>query len=234
MRRPSPQTSSAEAALLGLLHGPAELLPVSSSAHMAIIGVEVDQSLAVALHAGTALALLDRASRDPVLLLGAGAVSLGGALLLGEAAERRLASPRAIAAGMLAGSAAMVAADRGPQTRSSPGGWGDALALGAAQVAALWPGVSRNGATLAAGRLRGLDRRAADRASFGVGVPTMIGAAAFSARRQAAQRVHAVAAASALASTLVARAVVRRSGPLWPLAAYRTGVALLLLGTSRR
>ena len=58
-----------EAALLGLLHGPAELLPVSSSGHVAavpwLLGWEVAgwdgerrKELEVALHAGTAAALL--------------------------------------------------------------------------------------------------------------------------------------------------------------------------------
>jgi undecaprenyl-diphosphatase len=57
-----------EALLLGLLHGPLELLPVSSSAHVAAIPAlldwEVDawsgaarKELEVALHAGTAVAL---------------------------------------------------------------------------------------------------------------------------------------------------------------------------------
>src|SRR5690349_21580229 len=61
--------AAAEAALLGLLHGPAELLPVSSSGHVAalpwLLGWEVAEwdgerrkELEVALHAGTAAALL--------------------------------------------------------------------------------------------------------------------------------------------------------------------------------
>ncbi|MBA3822209.1 MAG: undecaprenyl-diphosphate phosphatase, partial [Deltaproteobacteria bacterium] len=61
--------AEAEALALGLLHGPAELLPISSSGHAAalpwLLGWEVTgwdgsrrKELAVALHAGTAAALL--------------------------------------------------------------------------------------------------------------------------------------------------------------------------------
>ncbi|MDQ3768652.1 MAG: undecaprenyl-diphosphatase, partial [Actinomycetota bacterium] len=52
----------ARAALAGALHGPTELLPVSSSAHVALLQDEPDAELRkafeVALHAGTAAALL--------------------------------------------------------------------------------------------------------------------------------------------------------------------------------
>ena len=69
------------------------------------------------------------------------------------------AVPRATAVGLAAGAVAMALADRRPQLRG-PGDAAavDGLALGLAQAAALAPGVSRNGATLAAARGRRFTR----------------------------------------------------------------------------
>src|ERR1700722_3421111 len=64
-----------QALALGLLHGPTELLPISSSAHTILVpwlagwsfpelDPELRQSFEVALHAGTALALLLGSGRD--------------------------------------------------------------------------------------------------------------------------------------------------------------------------
>src|SRR5690606_10127728 len=53
-----------------------------------------------------------------------------------------------------------------------------AIAIGFAQAAAIVPGVSRSGSTITAGLFMGLDRIAATRFSFLLGVPIMIGAVA--------------------------------------------------------
>ncbi|HKP88659.1 MAG TPA: undecaprenyl-diphosphate phosphatase, partial [Thermoleophilaceae bacterium] len=64
-----PRLSPAQAAALGAIQGPAELLPVSSSGHLVLVpallhwrygelDAELRKSFEVALHAGTALALL--------------------------------------------------------------------------------------------------------------------------------------------------------------------------------
>jgi undecaprenyl-diphosphatase len=58
----------------------------------------------------------------------------------------------------------------------------DGVVIGLAQCLALVPGVSRSGATISAGLLRGLDRVAATRLSFLLGIPALLGAAAFSLR----------------------------------------------------
>lgn len=56
--------------------------------------------------------------------------------------------------------------------------WADALWIGAAQALAILPGISRSGATIAAGLQRGFDRASAARFSFLLGTPAIIGAAA--------------------------------------------------------
>jgi len=54
--------------------------------------------------------------------------------------------------------------------------WKDALWIGASQVLALFPGVSRSGSTIAGGLLRGFNRMEAARFSFLMSIPVMLGA----------------------------------------------------------
>lgn len=54
--------------------------------------------------------------------------------------------------------------------------WLDALVIGLGQAAAIFPGISRSGATIAPGLLRGLTRPAAARFSFLMSVPIMLAA----------------------------------------------------------
>lgn len=56
----------------------------------------------------------------------------------------------------------------------------DGLVIGLAQCFALVPGVSRSGATITAGLLRGLDRVSATRLSFLLGIPALLGAGLYS------------------------------------------------------
>jgi undecaprenyl-diphosphatase len=55
-------------------------------------------------------------------------------------------------------------------------GWKDALWIGCFQILALFPGISRSGATIAGGMLRDLGRRASARFSFLMAVPIMLAA----------------------------------------------------------
>ncbi|MGH3442888.1 MAG: undecaprenyl-diphosphate phosphatase [Nitriliruptorales bacterium] len=55
-------------------------------------------------------------------------------------------------------------------------GWGDAGTIGVAQAFALFPGLSRSGATIAAGMALGLNRTAAARFSFLLMIPAVAGA----------------------------------------------------------
>ena len=235
-----------EVVALGLIQGAAELLPVSSSAHVAavpqLLGWDVAaweparrKELEVALHAGAALALapaLLRALPDLRTL----ALSLAPPVLAGYALEQpieeRLGNP---ALGLLLGAAALAAADRAPvRPAREPG-----LALGLAQAAALVPGVSRTGATLAAARALGYSRFEASRLSFGVAGPVLAGATALKAwraRKGADVRLLATGVAAAFVGTRAALRVfgLERTEPLWPYAAERALLAILLLRYGRR
>ncbi len=151
-RRARRRCARAETIALGLLQGPAELLPVSSSAHVGLLpwaplghaeltGAE-RKEVEVALHAGTAitLALADRQRPRWALLAAATAPPALAGLLLERPIEERLGTPATIAAGLLAGSVAMVLADRTPARRGAQeAGAADGAWLGAAQALALIP-----------------------------------------------------------------------------------------------
>jgi undecaprenyl-diphosphatase len=255
--------SARRAAFLGVIQGPAELLPVSSSAHLNLIpwlrgwdwqglDPELRKSFEVFLHAGAAAALMcgqrrviaselrefDR-RRAVVLALSFGPPAVAG-YTLERPIERRLGGPASIAAGLVAGGAAMVVADRRPQER----GRGevlasDGLALGLAQAAALVPGVSRNGATLAAARWRRFTREHANLLSRTVALPVIVGATVLKGMRlrrrgidPRLRRTMAAGAAASFASTLASQrliSLVERDRALWPYAAYRAGLAVIVL-----
>jgi undecaprenyl-diphosphatase len=192
--------SPSRAALVGAVQGPTELLPVSSSAHIALIpwfagwewqraDPEAKKSFEVALHAGAAAALLIGQRRTISAELRAFdtrraavvALSFIPPAIAGYGLERQiergLGGPRSIVAGLIGGAIAMVLTDRRPQRRG-PGDAtaADGLALGLAQAAALMPGVSRNGATLVAARWRRFDREHANLLSRTVALPVIVGA----------------------------------------------------------
>ncbi|HEY1774525.1 MAG TPA: undecaprenyl-diphosphate phosphatase [Solirubrobacteraceae bacterium] len=249
-----------QAVALGLLHGPAELAPVSSSAHTTLLAWRrgwgygelepaARKRFEVALHAGTAVATLWRArgalTDTPVSALVAASLppALAGALLQ-RPIERRLGTPAGIAAGLLAGSAAMALADvLGSRQRLHTQARGrDGLILGLAQAAALIPGVSRSGAARAAARARGFAPPEARVLADAVGVPITLGALALKGREAlrgersewAGLAVGATASlGSALASApLAARAQGRAS--LLPYCAYRTAVASAVIRRLRQ
>jgi undecaprenyl-diphosphatase len=55
----------------------------------------------------------------------------------------------------------------------------DSILIGCAQSLALIPGVSRSGATISVGLMRGLDRVAATRLAFFLGIPALLGAGVY-------------------------------------------------------
>jgi undecaprenyl-diphosphatase len=197
------------AALLGIVQGLTEFLPVSSSAHLilarAFVGWDAEGyglAFDVAVHVGTLLAIVLFFRRDLVAMAAAVPAAMQGnvdgharmlglvvagtlpilpaGLLYTDRVEATLRTP-AVAAAMLAlGAAAFLFVERASprrrdETTLRPG---EAVWLGVAQAAALVPGVSRSGATIALGMFFGLRREAAARFGFLLGVPAISAAAA--------------------------------------------------------
>ncbi len=162
------------------------------------LGVRFD----VACHVGTLLAvvlyyraelgallmavprLFQRAPEWPVRLLwllavGTVPAAIAG-LLFGDVLETSLRTPPVAASMLAAGAVLLLVAERvGRGARSDESlSLREGVGLGVAQAAALVPGVSRSGTTIATGMLLGLRREAAARFSFLLGAPAILAAAA--------------------------------------------------------
>ena len=188
------------AVILGVVQGLTEFLPVSSTAHLILVSdaLKLDPekfglSFDVALHLGTALAVLLYFARTWIgllvdvlrgrwripLAIVAGTIPAAVAGVLFETAvSTTLRSVLYIVAGLLAGSAVFVFAERAgaQRTRMERITIGDAVVIGAAQAIALLPGISRSGITISAGLLRGLERGDSTRFAFLLATPIILGA----------------------------------------------------------
>lgn len=204
--------SVGQAAVLGVVEGLTEFLPVSSTGHLKIteglMGIPVDDASVVGFSAviqvGAIAAvliyffkdivricsawgrgLLDKRERNhhdykfawwviyatiPIVLVG---------LIAKPLIEGPLASLWVVAGSLIVGSGWMWAADqmgrhkRGEDDTSLK----DAMLVGSAQILALvFPGFSRSGATMSTALMLDLDRVAATRLSFFLGIPALTGA----------------------------------------------------------
>lgn len=116
----------------------------------------------------------------------------------------------------------------------------DALVIGVMQCCALIPGVSRSGATISAGLLRGLDRSTATRLSFFLSIPALTAAGLYEGASSAGQISASVGWGPTLAATavsfLVAYACIAwllrfvAHHPITVFVYYRVAAGALLLG----
>ncbi|MBI3521607.1 MAG: undecaprenyl-diphosphate phosphatase [Chloroflexi bacterium] len=190
------------AALLGLIQGLTEFLPVSSTAHLALAqrAFQLDPlrfglTFDVALHLGTLLAVLlyflstwialvrglfQGQWKLPLLLVLGTIPGAVIGVLFESVVERELRDPAIIAIALIAGSLIFIGAERFATQRRGEGelGYGDALFIGAAQAIALIPGISRSGITISGGLVRGIERAEATRFAFLIATPIIGGAAA--------------------------------------------------------
>jgi undecaprenyl-diphosphatase len=191
------------ALVLGIVQGATEFLPVSSSAHLALLhwitgwthSPTSDLTFDVALHFGTLLAILIYFGRDwldylkrrdklvAYLLVACIPGALAG-VALEDAAATVFRNPLSIAAMLALMGLAMGAAEwLGKRVRDLPDmGWKPALTIGLAQALAIMPGVSRAGATISTGVLLGFTREAAARFSFLLATPLLLGATLWQCR----------------------------------------------------
>lgn len=196
------------AALLGVVQGLTEFLPVSSSGHLILaraffgwdpgrFGIAFD----AACHVGTLLAVVAYFRDDVVRLLVAapGALTgrdgederLGRLIIVGtipvvivgglfaDVIEARIRTPLIVAINLVIGAIGLLWVERiGRQDREARSlGYGEALAIGVAQAAALAPGLSRSGNTLIVSMFRGLKRDSAARFVFLMSLPAVFAVA---------------------------------------------------------
>jgi len=195
------------AALLGIIQGLTEFLPVSSTAHLIIaarllafedpggvftVMIQLGSILAVMwLYRAKIIRIVMGLPSDPdarrfaaMILLAFVPAVLAGAFLADYVTTVLYASPKVIATTFVLGGIVMLAVER---FRPVPDvldadrtPFIRALGIGLCQVLALVPGVSRSGATIVGGMLMGLDRPAAAEFSFFLAMPTMMAAFAHS------------------------------------------------------
>lgn len=194
-----------QAIILGLLQGSTEFIPVSSSGHLVLVPwlLGWDPSgltFTVVVHLGTVVGVLAffwqdwlqmlRASIEWVktrrvtphfkllllLVLGVIPAAVLG-LLFRSFFERLFESPLFATISLLITAVILYAGEKIGKLKRDIDDmtWWDGLFIGLAQALAILPGISRSGATIAAGRLRDMSREGAARFSFLLSTPLIIG-----------------------------------------------------------
>jgi len=195
--------STLQAAILGLVQGLGEFLPISSSAHLVLIpwlfkwndpGLTFD----IALHIGTLIAVAIYFWKDWLKLITTGltdvrsaegklfwylvAATIPGAVvgfLLEKKAETIFREPILIATMLILLGVLLFWADRRgvKNIEMNRITFRTSLFIGLSQSLAIIPGVSRSGITMTIGLLMGLTREGAARFSFLLAAPIIFGAA---------------------------------------------------------
>ncbi len=197
-----------KAAVMGVVEGLTEFLPVSSTGHLilagALLGFDDDKAKVfdIAIQTGAIFAVILvywQKIRDTIVALPSErqaqrfalnvliafvpAVLLG--LLLGKAIKAHLFTPVVVASTFIVGGFIILWAEKRPQHAARIHSVEDmspldALKVGLVQCLAMVPGTSRSGATIIGGMLLGLSRKAATDFSFYLAIPTLMGAGAYS------------------------------------------------------
>lgn len=189
-----------QAAILGLVQGLTEFLPVSSSGHLvigqALLGVDPSGvTFEVVVHLATLCAVLwvyrvrigeiaggiftgDRGAWLYVGLLFLASIPAGLAGFFGRSLFERAFSSPVLAAAMLLVTGAIVYSIRitGPRMTKALPTASDSIWIGCAQALAILPGISRSGSTVALGALLGIDVVRLAEFSFLMSVPAILGA----------------------------------------------------------
>ncbi|MSU31342.1 MAG: undecaprenyl-diphosphate phosphatase [Pedosphaera sp.] len=189
------------AALLGLIEGVTEFLPVSSTGHLLIaerlLGRHYSDLFNTVIQSGAVLAVLvvfasrvrtlltqwnEPAQRDYLLKLAtAFIITAIGGLALKEAGMKLPKDLAPVAWATLAGGIFFVALEAQLKNRagSDSVSWSIAIAVAGGQlIAACFPGASRSGTTILLALAFGLSRAAATEFSFLLGIPTLMAAGA--------------------------------------------------------
>lgn len=197
------------AIVLGIVEGITEFLPVSSTGHLIVVGNllgftgERASTFEIFIQSGAILAVVvlyfkrflgvfDFSATTGVGFKGRSAfIKLGLACgpffilgaLFGKKIKHALFSPSVVAYALIVGGIIMLLVERNkkvPTTKTLEDiTFKQALSIGIVQCAALWPGISRSGATIVAALLGGTTRGVAAEFSFLVAVPILLVATAY-------------------------------------------------------
>jgi undecaprenyl-diphosphatase len=198
----------AKAAVMGVVEGLTEFLPISSTGHLilagALLGFDDEKSKVfdIAIQTGAILAVIivywqkirsviAGLPTQPQARRFAANVAIGFlpavvfGLALGKLIQSHLFTPSVVATSFIVGGFIILWAERRTQSHvrvqdADDMTWKDALKVGLVQCLALIPGTSRSGATIIGGMFLGLSRKAATDFSFYLAIPTLIGAGAYS------------------------------------------------------
>jgi len=203
-----------KAAIMGIVEGLTEFLPISSTGHLILAGslLGFDDAKAkvfdIAIQTGAIFAVVLvywQKIRSTVVDLPTGrqaqrltlnviigflpAVVL--ALIFGKFIKAHLFTPTVVATTFILGGFVILWAERRPASATRVQTVDemtplDALKVGLVQCLAMIPGTSRSGATIIGGMLMGLSRKAATDFSFFLAIPTLIGAGVYSLYKERA------------------------------------------------
>lgn len=197
-----------QALILGIVQGLTELLPISSSAHLAIIpwifNWDIPESFDVALHFGTLLAIGIFFFKDWIELIKGGykkivkkedsvegkmfwyivlATIPGGIIgfLLDHFVGDKLTTPLIIAIALMIMGVILYFVDKNAKANTNYENMTlkQTFLIGLAQSLAFIPGVSRSGVTMTTARLLKVDRTSAAKYSFMLSAPIVLAATIF-------------------------------------------------------
>jgi len=192
-----------EALVLGVVQGITEFLPVSSSGHLVLIqtifGIEEPVLLFDTLvHTATLIAVCAVLWQDiwnilkkiiqplTLYLVIATIPAVIAALLFKKQIEGVFSATSFLGFFFLVTAGLLLFSELWRRRAANPGSvdeknmrWYEALIVGIFQAVAIMPGISRSGATLSAGLIRGFNREFAVRFAFLLSIPAILGALVF-------------------------------------------------------
>lgn len=203
-----------KAAIMGIVEGLTEFLPISSTGHLILAGslLGFDDAKAkvfdIAIQTGAIFAVVlvywqkirstvvdlptsRQAQRLTLNVIIGFLPAVVLALIFGKFIKAHLFTPTVVATTFILGGFVILWAERRPtsamrvQTVDEMTPL-DALKVGLVQCLAMIPGTSRSGATIIGGMLMGLSRKAATDFSFFLAIPTLIGAGVYSLYKERA------------------------------------------------
>jgi len=188
-----------QASILALVQGITEWLPVSSSAHLAIIqhlfGISPPVFFDIALHVGTLISVLLFFRNDIIelirekdvkMLLYIIIASIPTAIIglaLKDFFESFFSNIALIGVALIITGTLLFLTRYAKEKKQKQPDAASAFIIGIAQGIAVAPGISRSGSTISTGMLLGIDKEKAARFSFLLSVPAVLGAAMLEGRK---------------------------------------------------